>query len=475
MRISTKMICAAAFMTVSGIAATAQTMLWTKSVEGATWSQKSVRMTSPKDEKADITADITDQGLTFKAWGTCFNELGWDALNALSEQQKEKITFDLFNPKGDMKFSIGRIPMNANDYARSWYSCDTVDGDFGLHFFNIDRDMTTIIPYIHLAQKQNPDMTFWISPWSPPTWMKTNHHYAQQGTPTNGLRKEVESPTFMVNQFIMEPRYLNAYANYFCRFIEAYKAQNIPINIVMYQNEAYAFTVYPGCTWTAQGTLLFNRDYLAPALKRLHPDVDLYLGTLNTARTDIVDSILGDKEFRKVVRGAAFQWEGGKIVGKMRQKYPELKYMMSESECGWGKFCWADAEHTFSLMCHYLANGCESYNFWNAIIADDGSSTWGWKQNGLIRVDTHQKSFVYTPEYFSAKHFCHFVTAGTRLIASKDVDGKLPIMVFVTPLGKRIVIAGNFNDTPQPVTIRIGKKCLRATLDSHSFNTFSEK
>ena len=39
---------------------------------------------------------------------------------------------------------MGRIPMNANDYARDWYSCDEVDGDFQLKYFNIDRDKKTI-------------------------------------------------------------------------------------------------------------------------------------------------------------------------------------------------------------------------------------------------------------------------------------------------------------------------------------------
>lgn len=29
-----------------------------------------------------------------------------------------------FSPEGDLKFSMGRFSMNANDYARDWYSCD---------------------------------------------------------------------------------------------------------------------------------------------------------------------------------------------------------------------------------------------------------------------------------------------------------------------------------------------------------------
>ena len=51
--------------------------------------------------------------------------------------------------------------------------------------------------------------------------------------------------------------------------------------MVMYQNEAYSYTPYPGCAWTATGTIRFNKEYLAPTLRQMHPEVKLYLGTFN--------------------------------------------------------------------------------------------------------------------------------------------------------------------------------------------------
>lgn len=84
---------------------------------------------------------------------------------------------NLFAPDGDLKFTSGRISMNCNDYGRSWYSCDEVAGDLELKHFNIERDKRGIISLIRAAQRYNPDLTFWISPWSPPSWMKINHDY----------------------------------------------------------------------------------------------------------------------------------------------------------------------------------------------------------------------------------------------------------------------------------------------------------
>ncbi|MDA3881620.1 MAG: hypothetical protein PF436_14625 [Prolixibacteraceae bacterium] len=45
-------------------------------------------------------------------------------------------------------------------------------------------------------------------------------------------------------------------------------------------------------------------------------------------------------------------------------------------------------------------HGVEEYAFWNTILADDGVSGWGWKQNALIRVDSKNRTATYPPEYF---------------------------------------------------------------------------
>ncbi len=56
-------------------------------------------------------------------------------------------------------------------------AADEAPGDLELRYFNIERDKRGIIPLIRAAQKFNPELTFWISPRSPPSWMKINHDY----------------------------------------------------------------------------------------------------------------------------------------------------------------------------------------------------------------------------------------------------------------------------------------------------------
>lgn len=468
----------------------AQTYNGFSSTEGNLWQRSKVKLQTAAAQAPLLEVDGTETGVPFLAWGTCFNELGWDALNVLKRDEQEEVLRRLFAPDGDLRFRMGRVSMNANDYARSWYSCDEVAGDFELKYFNIERDKRTLIPYIRAAQKYNPELTFWISPWSPPSWMKVNRYYSVRSdarynemSPEGdvllfGDHAEKQSGVFperlAANDYmIQDPRFLQAYADYFCRFIDAYKEQGIPVTLVMYQNEAYSYTPYPGCAWTAEGTVRFNVDYLAPTLKRRHPGVRLYLGTINTNRLDYIDRILSAPGMAESVQGVGFQWEGGQILPAIRAKYPQLKMVQTESECGWGSFDWTGGEHTFGLINHYLGNGCEEYTFWNAILCDDGMSPWGWKQNALIRVDSKARTLTYTPEYYAVKHYTHFVVPGSQVVAYAPAkEEKMPVLVVRTPQAAYVVVAGNFNDEPKALTLKLGARYLNVTLQPHSFNTF---
>ena len=70
-----------------------------------------------------------------------------------------------------------------------------------------------------------------------------------------------------------------------------------------------------------------------------------------------------------------------------------------------GTFDWKAAEHTFRLINHYIGNGCEEYTFGMRFYLTKEKSSWGWKQNALIRVDSKTGTITYTPEYYAVKHF----------------------------------------------------------------------
>ncbi|MBR4367668.1 MAG: beta-glycosidase [Bacteroidaceae bacterium] len=489
------------FSLFASMGAAAQTLTHYTTTEGKEWQQGKASLSGKAATTPVLTITGQEQGREFKAWGTCFNELGLDALEMLRAEDQEEVMRRVFAPDGDLHFTRGRLTMNANDYSRAWYSCDTVSGDFSLKYFNIKHDKENVIRLIKKAQKYQPGLTFWVSPWSPPAWMKINHDYPVLSSQWNTQPKEKDYLLFddggtpdpnemqflgerqgkfprklaTQNYMIQDPRYLQAYANMFCRFIDLYAEENIPIDMVMYQNEAYSYTPYPGCAWTAEGTIKFNKEYLAPALRAKHPEVKLYVGTFNTNRSDYVERIVDG--VKHDVLGIGLQWEGRDIIDSLRQRYPDLHLISSESECGNGSMDWRAGEHTFHLLADYIGKGCDEYFIWNFILFDQGQSAWGWKQNALVQVKSANQSVRFTPEFYAVKHFSHLVVPGSRMqgyVSREKTDG-VPVIVFQRPDKRFVVIAGNQTDGPRTATVLLGKKYLNMTLQAHSFNTYISK
>ncbi len=477
--------------------ANAQSISTYTSTEGHEWQMGKVALQAKPNGKTVVEVDGKTQGVPFVAWGTCFNELDWDAFNLLERKAQDEIMRKLFAPDGDLHFSRGRLSMNANDYAREWYSCSEVSGDFALKYFNIEHDKRNIIPLIKAAQAYNDGMTFFMSPWSPPTWMKINQDYCVVSSKHNNQdpRKDYllhegdpvdEDEVKMLgdrdgvypkrltkqNYFIQADQYLECYANMFVRFIQLYKEQGIDISTVCYQNEAYSYTPYPGCAWTAEGTVRFNRDYLGPALRKSLPDVRLWLGTFNTNRQDYIEKILADNELRSQLYGIATQWECRECLPSLREKFKGLHWMCSESECGNGSMDWSAGEHTFFLLSDNLGNGVDEYYIWNFLLPDNGMSTWGWSQNALIQVDSKTRTHRYTAEYYAVKHFSNFISPNDEMIGYAGREfSKTPVVVYRHGKGY-VVVAGNFTDGENAVNVKIGNKYLNIITKPHSFNTF---
>ncbi len=144
------------------------------------WQKQSIRVTvtRPASENPDILIDNQKVEQVITGFGGCFNELGWEALQALPKPEQDNILSALFDTVSGCRFTLCRMPIGANDYALDWYSYDETPGDYDMKDFSISRDEKRLIPYIKRARAINPNLQIWASPWCPPSWMKTNNHYA---------------------------------------------------------------------------------------------------------------------------------------------------------------------------------------------------------------------------------------------------------------------------------------------------------
>lgn len=86
-------------MTISLPNSFAQSYTWVSSTEGDTWKQAKVKLQSSAGQTPLLDISGTEEGTTFKAWGTTFNELCWDALNMLTRDEQDDLLKKMFSPK----------------------------------------------------------------------------------------------------------------------------------------------------------------------------------------------------------------------------------------------------------------------------------------------------------------------------------------------------------------------------------------
>lgn len=378
------------------------------------------------------------EGAPLAGFGGCFNERGWVALEALAPADRRTVLDLLFGPDGGLHFEIGRLPMGASDYSLAWHSYDETDGDYDLTQFSIARDKTHLLPYVKEALARNPSLKFFASPWSPPTWMKFPQVY-NFGT----LR--------------WEPRVLDAYARYFAKYVEAYRAEGVTVAQVHVQNEPVADQKFPSCVWTGARLRDFIRDHLGPVMATREPNTEIWLGTINApfhnysleglsddgvtqGYDQYAGLVLSDAEARKFIAGVGYQWGGKNAIERTHESWPSVRLMQTENECGDGKNSWEYAQYVFNLVRHYFKNGVEAYAYWNMVLPVGGDSTWGWKQNALISVDLEHKTYTLNPEFHLFRHICQFVRPGAirravsgpwaaNALAFGNVDGSVVVVV----------------------------------------------
>jgi len=456
---------------------------WVSSTQTEPWKLMKELTAAPASDKFDVEINLKNSLQTIEGFGACFNEVGWTSLSLLNDVDRENIFRELFAPGSGANFTICRMPIGANDFSRDWYSYNEKDGDFEMKNFSIANDKETLIPYIKNAQKYNPGLKIWASPWSPPSWMKYNKHYAlkslQKGITNsksdewgidftgldNGLKPEQEGKEG-TDMFIQDDTYFKAYALYFAKFIQAYRNENINISMVMPQNEFNSAQPFPSCTWTAKGLSKFI-SYLGPQMDDLN--VSIFFGTMERPDGRLVDTILTDSQSKKYVKGVGFQWAGKDAIAGIHKKYPDLTLYQSEQECGNGKNDWQYSKYAWGLMKHYFSNGVSAYMYWNTSLLQNSISRWGWKQNSLISVDAEAKTYKYNFDYYILKHLSHYVKPGAKLLSTGGSFKNL--LAFVNPDNSIVVVMQNENELKNMIRIKVGDKIISAELEPDSFNT----
>lgn len=419
--------------------------------EGAYWTVGEVVVGGAA---ANITVNSEQTFQDWHGWGGTFNEAGWAALQALSEADRQMAISLLFSTTDGLGLDWGRIPIGPSDYAVSRYHLSSGPGDF-----SIDHDRQSLIPYIQAAQAVKGDVKYWASPWTPPPWMKTGT------TENDGYDKG-----------IFDTQYFQDYADFFVSWIQAYEAEEIPIDHVMPQNEPGWAQSYPTCAFGPARDSTNNTDipnevtlgtfvdgYLFPSLDAAGLTTDVWYGTLSNDAffSDYFNDMMSKPTANRIV-GVGLQWETQVRVGEVANA--GLLVMQSEHKCG--NYPWlapmasssADAdrnnflasmapnnhaygEESWDLIKGWIEDGVNIYSAWNMVLDTGGFNldmVRPWPQNALLAVDTAAGSLQVTAYYYVFRHVAQYVDAGAvrvgvsggNALAFKNPDGSIVTIMF---------------------------------------------
>ena len=425
---------------------------WICSTEKARWQERAVTNSTEPAAADVIKLDSQAKFQTIDSFGGCFNELGWEAFQALPAEKREAALRELFSPEG-ANFTLCRAPIGANDFSLGWYSLDETPGDYQMKHFSIERNREVLIPYIKAAMKYQPKLGIWVSPWCPPSWMTTNGRYR------NGQMKG-------------DARTLDAYALYFSKFIQAWRAEGINLYAIFPQNEmALNDNVYPQCRWSSADMNVFLRDHLLPRLKRDKVKVEVWLGTItNDKLGDYIDPVLGDPKTAAGITGVGLQYGGQATMLATHEKYPGKKLAQTETECYGGGNAWDQGLITFGRIIQNTTNFANSYFFWNMVLDESGLSRWNWRQNSLLTINRKTEKVIYNPEFYAMKHFSATVLPGARRIAVSGGPFK-EVVAFQNPEGSQVLAFVNNTDQPVSAALAVGATPLQLEVPAQSMNT----
>jgi glucosylceramidase len=412
--------------------------------------------------------------------------MGWNYLMMLSQADRDRAIKLLFDATDGAHFVMGRIPMGASDYALQRYTDDETANDTSLANFSISRDMMYLVPYVHAAQAVNGNIRFWASPWTPPTWMKTN-----TGS-VNGTSCARAGGTAFDGSCMQDiAANLTAHAQYFVRWVQEYAKLGISIETVAPQNEPNYAQGYPSALWASPLYTKFVAQYLAPAFTQAGLSTKIMLGTNSNGVAgkdpSVVTTVMGDATAKNLVKVIGLQWgmlDNYKATPSMFDMY-NLPIWATEHMCG--NYPWnpgngipayvepapndqAYGVESWGYIRGAIKAGVTAYNAWNMVLDTVGKgndTVRQWSQDALLIVNTSTKQLTITPAYYVFRHVSQYVQPAAKVVAVTGGDA----LGFKNPDGSIVAVMFNSGAANANYIVQIAGKKLQFAMPANGWAT----
>jgi len=419
----------------------------------------------PYEHTPCVFVDTSKTFQTFLGIGAALTDAAAETFAKLPANKQDEFLRIYFDQEKGIGYTLVRTNMNSCDFSSGSYTY-VDENDTELKSFSIAHDEQYKIPLIKKAMEAaGGKLNLYVSPWSPPAWMKGNKSMLQGG--------------------ILLKEYHQSWANYFVKFIKAYEAQGIPVWGLSVQNEPMAKQTWESCMYTAEEERDFIKNYLGPTLwKSGLKDKKLIAWDHNR---DLMyhraATILNDPEAAKYVWGIGFHWyeswTGAPIpenVKRVHEAFPEVQLLLTEA-CNF-PFSWETieqwnwGENYGASMISDFNNGAVAWTDWNILLDETGGP------NHLknfcfapVHADTRDGSLHLMNSFFYIGHFSKFIKPGAKRIACSSSRAQLLTTAFKNPDGTFVVIVMNQGDTEVAYRLYVEGQAAETSSLPHSIMT----
>jgi len=443
--------------------------------------------TGPSGELT-ITVDPSRTYQSMDGFGASITDSSAAVLYRLDPAAREQAMRSLFDPTRGIGVSALRQPIGSSDFTdEPHYTYDDMppgQTDFALAHFSIAHDRAQILPLLRRARALNPRLTVIATPWSPPAWMKTTDSLV------GGRLKD-------------DPRVYAAYARYFVKFVQAYRAAGVPVDYLTVQNEPQNRTPngYPGMDLpVAQEVKLI--EAVGPALRAagLRTRILAYDHNWTTHPGDIASTPPGEDPETdypyEVLASPAARWVAGTAYHcysgdpsaqtALHDAYPDKGIWFTECSGSHGPtdppakfFRDTLTFHARNVTIGTTRNWAKTAITWNIALDSTGGPHNGGCDTctGLLTLEA-DGTVSTNAEYYTIGHLSKFVRPGAVRIASTSFgttgwNGQIMDVAFRNPDGSTALVVHNENDDPRTFAVAVGGRSFDYTLPGGALATFT--
>ncbi len=424
---------------------------------------KELQFSKEMGQTPAVEVDDTVRLQRMEGFGFALTGGSAELLMRMTPSARTDLLKELFTPEanGSIGVSYLRVSIGSSDMNERVFTYDDMpagERDPQLAHFDLGPDKADVVPVLKEILAIDPSIKILGSPWSPPSWMKTND------APKAGSLLPEDYPV---------------YAQYFVKYLQAMASEGIHIAAVTVQNEPLNKNNTPSLFMPAAEEDAFLKNALGPALESagLHTEIILY--DHNCDRPDYPLSILADPAARRFVTGSGFHLYGGDVsaMTEVHDAYPKKGIFFTEQMVieKPGEVPFKIEEPVSRVVIGATRNWSRNVLLWNLAAdphngphtADGGCPIC----QGAITLDGD--TVTRNLAFYTIAHVAKFVPPGSvRIQSSGPGEAKLAEVAFERPDGKKVLLVANRTAAPYGFDVRFKGTAFHASLAAGAVATY---